>query len=199
MEAVAAYVILAAIAFATTNVDDLVLLIGLFADPRLRGWHVVLGQYVGIGALYAAGLVGVLFSLVIPPAYIGLLGLAPIVIGTKKLWDLRKAAATGVAAEEPAAGLAAMAKWLPIAIVTVANGGDNIAVYIPLFASSSVHGIAIFGLTFAAMTAVWCLIAQSLVNHRALRGSIRRYGDMIAPLVLIGLGLFILLEVDSRW
>jgi cadmium resistance protein CadD (predicted permease) len=67
-------------------------LLGFFADPKFRVRQVVVGQYIGIGALYGASVVASLISLVIPPAYIRLLGLAPIVIGLKKAWELRKGA-----------------------------------------------------------------------------------------------------------
>ena len=46
---------------------------------------VVIGQYAGIVALYG---VSVVASLVVPMEYIGLLGLAPIVIGASQLREL---------------------------------------------------------------------------------------------------------------
>jgi cadmium resistance protein CadD (predicted permease) len=45
------------VAFASTNVDDVSVLLGFFADPAFRARHVVLGQYLGIGALVAVSLV----------------------------------------------------------------------------------------------------------------------------------------------
>ena len=62
-----------AVAFVSTNVDDIFVLLGFFADPAFRARHVVLGQYLGIGALVAVSLVCSLVALVIPPAYIGFL------------------------------------------------------------------------------------------------------------------------------
>jgi cadmium resistance protein CadD (predicted permease) len=48
----------------------------------------VLGQYVVITALFSASVAASLLSLVIPRAYIGLLGVIPILIGGKKLFEL---------------------------------------------------------------------------------------------------------------
>jgi len=67
---------------------------------------VVIGQYVGVSALCAVSAIAALICLVIPPAYIGLLGLVPIAIGVKKLsklWrgkenkeeDLQRVSSTG--------------------------------------------------------------------------------------------------------
>jgi cadmium resistance protein CadD (predicted permease) len=37
--------------FAATDIDDLFVLVGFFADPKFRAGNVVIGQYLGIGAL----------------------------------------------------------------------------------------------------------------------------------------------------
>jgi cadmium resistance protein CadD (predicted permease) len=42
---------LAVVVFATTNVDDILLLSAFFADPAFRAPAVVVGQLVGIGVL----------------------------------------------------------------------------------------------------------------------------------------------------
>lgn len=76
---------LAVVAFASTNIDDVFVLVGFFADKNFRAHDVVIGQYAGITALYVIAAIAGVISLVIPPAYIGLLGLAPIGIGIKKL------------------------------------------------------------------------------------------------------------------
>jgi cadmium resistance protein CadD (predicted permease) len=52
---------------------------------RTSAHDVVIGQYAGITALYIISAIAALISLVIPPVYIGLLGLAPMAIGAKKL------------------------------------------------------------------------------------------------------------------
>ncbi len=44
---------------------------------------------LGIAALVAISIVASLVSLVLAPAYVGLLGLIPVLIDVKKLFDLR--------------------------------------------------------------------------------------------------------------
>lgn len=75
--------------------------------------------------------------------------------------------------------------------VTLANGRDNVGVYIPLFATAP-GGIPIYVAAFAVMTAVWCGLGYFVVNNPLLGAQMRRYGHVLLPLVLIALGLYIL-------
>src|ERR1700722_281746 len=70
--------------FATTNVDDLFLLVGFFSDRDLAPWQVVLGQIVGVAVLIGISLSAALAALAFSPSYVGLLGFAPIVLGALK-------------------------------------------------------------------------------------------------------------------
>src|SRR5215469_18413552 len=87
MDSFLALIGLAIVVFVSTNIDDIFVLIGFFADKSFRARDVVVGQYVGVCALYLISAIAALISLVIPTAYIGLLGLVPIAIGIKKLYN----------------------------------------------------------------------------------------------------------------
>jgi cadmium resistance protein CadD (predicted permease) len=80
---------------------------------------------------------------------------------------------------------------LAVAGVTIANGGDNLGVYIPLFASAP-GAIPVYAAIFAAITALWCLLVYLLVNDRLIGERLRQYGHLALPFVLIALGLYIL-------
>jgi cadmium resistance protein CadD (predicted permease) len=175
--------------FASTNIDDLVVLIGFFADRRFRTRDIVAGQFAGVAALFLASASGSLLSLVIPRAYLGLLGILPIVIGIRKLSDLRRDAS---APENSSQGSVA-----GVTLVTIANGGDNIAIYIPAFAVHSGAENAVIAMVFVAMTALWCMLAHWMVNHRRFGAPLRRYGHIFAPMVLIGLGLVIIYKAGT--
>src|SRR5262249_11110447 len=88
LSSAATYLVLGVVLFAATNVDDIFVLLGFFAHPQFRPGRVVAGQYIGIGTLVSVSVAASAISLVIPPPYVGLLGLAPIAIGIKKLFDL---------------------------------------------------------------------------------------------------------------
>lgn len=84
-----------------------------------------------------------------------------------------------------------------MALVTIANGGDNIGIYIPLFVTLSIaETITTVGI-FLLMTLLWCFIARYLTRHPLLKNTIDRYGHIVTPFVLIFLGIFILYESNS--
>jgi cadmium resistance protein CadD (predicted permease) len=182
--------------FASTNVDDVFLLVGFFADPRFRPRHIVTGQYAGITALFALALLGSLLALVISRAYIGLLGIVAIGLGAKRLFDLyRNRETTDSSLEHPDTGR--HTRIATVAFLTLANGADNIGIYMPAFAIRSPLEIGMFAVIFAVMTGLWCFFAHWLVNHPTFGKPIRRYGRRLAPLVLIGIGVSILYEAGS--
>src|ERR671921_1772829 len=185
-------------AFAATNIDDIFVLMMFFSSSSSMTFpvkQVVLGQYIGIGLLVAISALGSFISLAVPPYIIALLGIVPIVIGVKKLIVFRKK-------KESNSKQAVQDKkknnnlvFAAVAAVTFSNGGDNIGVYIPLFAKyNSVSQITALATIFMAMTAVWCIAAYYLVNHPLIASKIRRIGHIILPFVLIGLGIYILTD-----
>src|SRR5687767_6847994 len=83
-----AHVWTAVVVFASTDIDDLVLLTAFFGDARLRRSAIVAGQFLGIGALTATSTVAALAALAVPPHWPSLLGAVPLVLGLWKLWSL---------------------------------------------------------------------------------------------------------------
>ncbi|MFK0166671.1 cadmium resistance transporter [Rhizobium sp. NPDC090279] len=187
----------AIVMFASTNIDDIFVLLGFFADPKFRARQIVIGQYLGIGLLYGISVVASLLVLVIPATYIGLLGFAPIYFGIRRLWELWNGIDTGDNPEDHATASAGHGNIVAVTLVTIANGGDNISVYTPIFATRSAYEILTIGCIFAVMTVIWLGAAHSLVNHPTLGAPIRRYGNRIVPFVLIVLGVLILHEAET--
>ena len=184
-------ILLAVVAFASTNLDNLFVLLALFADPSLRPSQVVAGQYAGMGTIVGLALLGSLAAVVVPAPAIGLLGLVPLGLGLARL-------RAGPEADPVATpGRASMTgKVVSAAVVTVANGGDNIAVYVPLLAGRSGPEITTILAVFAVLTGLWCATARTVIAHPRSGPPLRRYGRRLLPWVLIGLGLSIL--IDSR-
>jgi cadmium resistance protein CadD (predicted permease) len=77
-----------------------------------------------------------------------------------------------------------------VASVTIANGGDNLGVYIPLFAASPAT-VPLYAGVFAALTAVWCFLGWWFVTNQVIGGRVRRAGRVLLPYVLIATGLSI--------
>jgi cadmium resistance protein CadD (predicted permease) len=183
----------AIVVFASTNIDDAFVLIAFFADKGFSAGDVVIGQYGGMGAMFGVSALAALIFLIIPPSYVGLLGLAPIAIGARKLYNLRQ---RWKKEEDPrrVSSTGTHRRMLAVAAVTLANGGDNIANYTALFATISRSEFPAIGIAFAVMTGLWCLAAYWLVNHGAVGAPVRYHAHRVVPFVLIGLGVLILIR-----
>lgn len=76
----------------------------------------------------------------------------------------------------------------------MANGGDNISIYIPLFAGENLASLLIILAVFLSMVGVWYSMADLLSRQATIGYILSRYGKAFVPFVLIGLGLFIMYE-----
>jgi cadmium resistance protein CadD (predicted permease) len=184
------------VVFVSTNVDDIVLLAAFFADPLLRPRAIVAGQFIGIALLTAASAIAAYAALTVPPGWIALLGLIPLGLGLVKLWQLWRHryadpdTADAVEAEHRIEGRL-HSQILGVAAITISNGGDNLGVYIPIFAHDAT-AVPLFAVTFMIMTAALCAAGYLLVNNPAGRAVVERCGHILLPIVLIAVGLFIL-------
>ncbi len=199
-----------ATSFIATNIDDIVILMLFFAqvNATFRPKHIFIGQYLGFTVLVALSLPGFFGGLVVPREWIGLLGLIPIAIGIKQLLDhqtngtesqtVTEALHYPEAAQSNRFGASLFAPpTVQVATITIANGGDNVGIYVPLFASSSLPGLSIILAVFFVMVSAWCFIAYQLTQHPMVAQVLTRRGSAIVPFVLIGLGLFILLDSET--
>lgn len=181
--------------FVSTNIDDILILSALYAEPHLKSRSVVVGQFLGIGTLVTVSAIAALATFVVPRGWTGLLGIFPLAMGIRALFawwrDMDKQNAEKTKDEERRVETRLHSQILAVTVITMANGGDNLGVYIPLFASEP-KAIPVFAAVFAAMTAIWCYLGHTLVNNRWFGTHIQRFGRIALPFVLIGLGLHIL-------
>ncbi|MBE1499195.1 cadmium resistance protein CadD (predicted permease) [Amycolatopsis lexingtonensis] len=176
----------AAAMFAATNIDDLVLLAVFFgrAAGRRSRLEVVAGQFLGFAGILAVSVAGALGAGLLPGGAVRWLGVLPILLGLRAAWQAFQADDDEPA---PAAGV------LGIALVCFANGGDNVGVYVPAFAASG--SLAGYVVVFLAGVAVWCVAGRFLATRPAVAPVLARYGHVVLPVVLVGLGVLILAGV----
>jgi len=198
-------VITAGGAFMATNVDDIVLLTLLFSrlPHKGRALPLMVGQVLGFGLLVLISLLGVLGRQALPQGGLALLGLLPIGLGLHR-WRQAAAGDTDAAAAADGTpvcpgltGAGPLAELLGMAGLTVANGSDNIGVYLPLFARADRAAVGVTLITFTAALTLWIALAWGLTRNPALAPLLRRYGGPLVPAVLIGLGLLILLATPG--
>ena len=80
-----------------------------------------------------------------------------------------------------------------IFLLTVANGADNIGVYIPAFSRSTLSQLGVTFLLFALLCLIWWLLAERFAAYPLLRRKLQQYQHILVPLVLIAIGLSVLL------
>ncbi|NJP32452.1 cadmium resistance transporter [Micromonospora thermarum] len=175
----------AAVVFAATDVDDIVILTLFFVAARTTGrprpGQIVAGQYLGIGALALASAVVAAGLLVVPDPWTGLLGLLPVALGVRALLDRDDD-------ETPAV----VGGTLGVAGVTIANGADNVAVYVPVFRALGPADSAVFLLVFVVLIALWCAAGAWLGGHPRVVRLVERAGHWLVPAVLVAIGVVIL-------
>jgi len=198
----------AIIAFTATNLDDIIILLLLFSqvDGNFQRRHIVFGQYLGFIAIIIASLPGFFGGLIIQREWIGLLGILPIIIGLMQLLNKEQEAieiqtvTTEFKQSSPINSLSSFIlsilhpQTYKVAAIKIANGGDNISIYIPLFAGQNFASLGVILSVFFLMVGILCAAAYVLSQHTTIAYILSRYGKVIVPFVLIGLGLFIMYE-----
>ena len=199
------------IAFTVTNIDDMMILLLLFSqiDSNFRKRHIFIGQYLGFLAIIILSLPGFFGGLFIQREWLGLLGIIPIAIGMKQLINqqIETTESTEVQTVNPdfprllhpnpvfSFFLSILhPNTYQVAAITIANSGDNISVYIPLFAGQDFVSLGIIIAVFLAMVGVGCGIAYLLTSQVTIGYILSRYGRAMIPFILMALGLFIMYD-----
>ena len=181
--------------FLATNIDDIIVL-SLFyargAGQRGTTAKILVGQYLGFGAILAAAvLVALGARTFLPEEAIPYFGLIPLGLGLLAAWRVWRSDDDDDD-EGKVSGKTLSA--LTIAAVTFANGGDNIGVYVPVFATVGTAGIIAYSVVFLALVAVLVAAARFVATRKAIAEVLERWEHVLFPIVLIGLGIVILVE-----
>jgi len=199
-----------AVAVATT-LDDNIYLTSFFSkvSRTFRPRHVVVGELLGFTTLISISMIGFFGGMLIPDMWLGLLGCLPIAIGINQL--INKEEDENLTEEvdklhtEVGRPRLKQSLWSTIrdpkthrvSTVTISNGGNNIGVYIPLFASSSFPSLSIILIICYITVSLWCFFSYSLTRFPGISVLVARYGRKVCPLVLIWLGLSLIIKNES--
>jgi cadmium resistance protein CadD (predicted permease) len=182
--------------FAVTNIDDLLVLAVFFgqaAGSRGGAWRIVIGQYLGFVAILAAAIAGALGAGLLPETVIPYLGLLPLALGIRAAVNTLRERRNGDADEDQPADADGPGA-LQVAAVTLANGGDNIGVYVPVFTVAGSDGMTVYAVVFLIGVGLWCAAGWFLATRPVIAKALSRWGHIMLPIVLIGIGVLILVE-----
>jgi len=193
----------ALVLFVATNIDHLALLALWFVHGQNRPGttaRICAGQYVGFGVIMAVTVVlSAISGLVIPQEYLRFLGLIPLALGIKAaIGEIRERLSAEEDDDEDEGEAQLKGKKVSVgavALVTMANGGDEVAAYLPVFALSTWWQIALFCAVFLALAGVLLALARFITGRMGLAEVLERFEAIIFPSVLILLGVLILADL----
>jgi cadmium resistance protein CadD (predicted permease) len=179
------------VAFVSTNFDSLLLLVPWFGASRIEVREIFLGYLLGVSSILAVSWVASSIVELAPARFVGWLGLLPIGLGVVGLaQQLRGESAPDSERPRPGGPLA-------IALLTISLGGDNLSVFIPLFAETPHSLDSVIVLITLVSAVAWGLLAERLSRAQSIGSALERWGPRLMPLLLIALGLFILLDTST--
>ncbi|MET7392912.1 cadmium resistance transporter [Dactylosporangium sp. NPDC005572] len=179
--------------FAVTNVDDIVILALFFAQGaghRGTTRNITLGQYLGFAGILAAAAAAAFGATFLPEAAVPYLGLLPLALGVKAAVQAWRDRGRDNGEAPPSRPV----RILEVATVTFANGGDNIGVYVPVFATAGLGGMTVYAVVFLVLVAGWVAAGRYFATRPVIARALSRWGHVLLPLVLIGIGVLILVE-----
>ncbi len=187
MHSILSVIVVAALAYVGTMFDNFFAFAAqlLVTDPT-RYKRVSWAQALGVGALILiAGALGSLLT-PIPLPWIGILCLAPWALGVHA-WRQRNRAPS----ETYRRGA------ITTFVMTLALGGDNLAVWIPLLRANGVVHSVVTVCIFAALEFLFIVSARAITGHPKVVEWGSKYAPRSVPWIYFGLGVLILIECGS--
>lgn len=180
--------------FVATNIDDIIVLSLFFArgaGQQGTTSRILVGQYLGFAGILGASVsVALGAGAFLPPEVIPYFGLIPLGLGLWAAWRAWRRRDDDDDAKVQGKKVAA---WT-VAGVTFANGGDNIGVYVPVFLNIGPTAVIAYCLVFLALVAGLVGLANFITTRRPIAELLERGEHILFPIVLIGLGIFILVS-----
>lgn len=184
----------AAVAFVSTNLDNLFLLMGLLAGSKLPTRSVALGYASCVFLVLAVAAAGSFAASYAVDAWLRYLGLVPLGMG---LWRLRGLARSDTSAADTVGGPARAAGAASVFGVMLAGSGDALAVFASLMGESAGPLVVVIFATALGLSAVWAMLARWVVDHPALAPRLRSVDRYGVPVLLVAIGLYILLDTAT--
>ncbi|WP_102028678.1 CadD family cadmium resistance transporter [Salirhabdus sp. Marseille-P4669] len=189
--------ITAIVTFLATSIDELFVLTILFtqAKDKYSINQIYIGQILGMLILLVLTTFTVFGIQVISMKWIGLLGFIPIFIGLR-MWIVGEDDDDEDEVIEKAYRYNSL--LLSVAFIAIAGGAEELAIYIPYFSTLTSFEYIVVFLLFLIFVPIWCTICRKLSRIKAMEDTLEKYERVLAPIVFIGLGIYVLME-NHTW
>ena len=184
-------------AFISTNLDNLLLLATMYSRYYRHPWTVTAGYFVGMNLIAAITIAVGLVGEFIPVAYLGLLGVIPMLMGVLALWKLYRHSQSAGEVDSTYAGNSVLAIFFALVTIQLSNGADTIITFSTLYADSSSPSDFVVAPTFFTMVGIFSLLAFYSVKHPRLSYVLVRYGQYVTPFILMLVGFYIFSNTAS--
>ncbi len=175
--------------FAATNIDTLVITSGLFAAAHRHDLEqVAVGQVAGFSMIVVVSLALAATFSHVPSRWFGVWGLIPLVLGLYGFWRLYHQDPLADAPEQPRLGV------ISVAAVILSSGGDNVAVYVPIFHAIGTAPTLVAGALFVVLDIVLCALAWRIGRHRLVLAKLRSARRWLVPLIYCAIGLVVIIR-----
>jgi cadmium resistance protein CadD (predicted permease) len=205
----------AVLSFIATEIDDFLVAVIIFSQytKKTERASIITGKYIGLAVLAGGSAFLAIFLSRFPHQYIGFLGLVPFALGIKSCFEKNEddpadksntdvkqeddsEYESNIAAATAQTRTTAVKKGAALILfsisITIGSGGDNIGVYIPLFASMNGAAKLITLIVYAFMQAAWCTLQIMTAAILPVKKIISRTSRILVPAAFILLGLWIL-------
>lgn len=180
-----------AAAFVGTNLDNLLLLAVMYSRYQKHAGMVTAGYFTGMILVAIVTMIIGEVGDVIPLAYVGLLGVIPMMMGVLALWKLFRSPQPEVV-NSAVTGGNRFAVFFALISIQLSNSADSIITFSALFADSADPADYVIAPTFLVMVGVFSAVAYYSVKHPKLSQVLSRYGQYVTPFILILVGFYIL-------
>lgn len=191
-----AMILTAIITFIATGIDEIFVLtiIFVYANNKKSIRDVYIGQQIGMIILLAISVLAIFGITLITEKWVGILGFLPIIKGVKILIN-------GDDDDEKEEIINKTSRYksliLSVTVIAIAGGGEELAIYIPYFASLSTEYLIITLITFTILVPIWCKICSKISSIKQIQNTATKYERILLPIVFIGLGIFVLIENNT--
>jgi cadmium resistance protein CadD (predicted permease) len=184
-------VAVAVVGFLSTSLDNLGVLVALFAAREIAPWR--------LAAIYFAvtwTLIGLGWGMSALAEYaieenVGYLGVVPIALGIRSAWLLRHPG------RDASASVSTVAGSIAAALLMFATSADNLLVALSLFADAARALDPTLCATLVACSVGWCALAFWLARRSPVAMVLQRAVRPLLPLLLVAVGVYILIDTAT--
>ena len=179
--------------FVSTSTDNLILLAVLLGQRGQRRMPVMVGYSLAGMVIAVAGLLIARAADVVPTGWLGYLGAIPITMGGVRLVRALKLSpdSSSIPIERQVLSVTA------VTLLMLANSSDTLAVFASLFAETSEPFTYVIAGTVVLSSVCWFGLALVIGRNPWMRSGIARLERWLVPLLLIGIGLYILSDTAT--